>query len=70
MDVNPVVINGNKKREYDPSTDCIPATEHCGRYYTPLGEIYLIKENLQSVNFGGLDVDGVIHLEGQLILEE
>jgi len=68
--VHPIIVGGNNKREYNPFQDCIPATEMSGRYFIADGEIYFVKEYYQSINRGGLDVEGYIYVDGQLIMED
>jgi hypothetical protein len=69
-ELKPIVINGNKKAELDADSDCLPLIEQSGRYFVPSGEIYRVKENYQSTNFGGLQLDdGCLYVDGQLTME-
>jgi len=40
-----------------------------GVYYIPVGDTVTIAEYRQSITYGMLDVDGTLHVDGQLIME-
>lgn len=47
-----------------------PAEDNHSGYKTIDGKTVRVKENKQMVVFGGLEMEGILLLDGQLILEE
>jgi hypothetical protein len=69
----PLVLVGNQKKELPPG-DTLPGDALANDflsayYYIGAAETITIPEFKQMANFGGLDLDGDLIIEGQLIME-
>ncbi len=72
LDKSPISkVNGNHidLDKFDEVSPLSGLDYHSGYYCIEFGEEITIQENKQMTNWGGLKIDGILNIDGQLIIE-